>query len=494
MFVACALAVSCASVECSFNSDCGDRARCELNRCVRDCVQDRDCLAGEACSVNGACVSRKSVDRPAPDDTAAVDAGLDAADDLAFDAPAEAPLRPDVDPPFDTVAPSDRVVADLVPPPPDAPLPPDAPPPPPDVVPPPPDVPVGPVGVGVYEYTGVRPATLAAPVAVAWHPSGAYALVLSASDTVFRYDPRAMTVVQVAMTARDVAWKAVSFTPDGARALLVANTATTAGGVTTRRGRLFVWDHGTSTLAERTTDQWTMGTYQSLRWAPNGSRAALLGMANNYLSIWFYGPDGVRNGGPAAYGRVPNTGCDDLGWITDGFGDPALSVVCGINTGEILTVTDPLGTPRFMSVVGASAGNVYSIAVRPQGDLALAIGGSSKLYRYRDARWETAFGSPTVTGASSIAFSFDGTRALAFGGFGRVHEYRYDLYSPMDVVDVSIAGLAGAPYMQPTTASLRGLAWRPGCDEGVAVGGSSTVSGTTAFVAAFRLMGGRRCP
>ncbi len=502
MVLGCALVASCANVECSFNSDCGDRARCELNRCIRDCVQDRDCLAGEACSVNGACVPRKSVDRPEPDGTAAVDAGLDAPDDLPFDAPTEPPPRPDADPPLDALPPPDRVVADIAPPP-DAPPPPDVTPPP-DTPPPPPDAPrdvtapdapAGPVGVGVYEYTGVRPATLAAPVAVAWHPSGAYALVLSSNDAVFRYDPRAMTVAQVATTSRDVAWKAVSFTPDGARALLLGNTTSTSGGTTTRRGRVFVWDHAASTLAERATDQWTMGTYQSIRWAPNGTRAALLGMAPNYLSIWFYGPDGVRSGGPIAHGRVVNTGCDDLGWITDGFGDPALAVVCGINTGEILTVTDPLGMARFTSTVGSgSTGNVYGIAVRPQGDLALATGGSSRIYRYRDARWDTGFSSPTVRGASAVAFSFDGTRALAYGGFGYVHEYRYDLYNQTDIVDVSIAGLAAAPYGQPSNAVLRALAWRPNCDEGVAVGGASSISGTSAFVAAFRVMGGRRCP
>jgi len=515
LVAACALVASCANVECSFNSDCGDRARCEMNRCVRDCVQDRDCLAGEACSVNGACVPRKTVDRPPVDDAADVDAGLDAPDDLGFDAPSEAPPRPDADPPRDVVTPPPDVAPppDLVtpldnPPPPDVAPPPDVSPPP-DIAPPdiaappdvardvaPPDAPVGPVGVGVYEYTGVRPGALAAPVAVAWHPSGGYALVLSASDTVFRYDPAAMAVTQAATTSRDVAWRAVSFTPDGARALLVGTTTSTSGGTTTRRGRMFVWDHATATLAERATEAWTMGEYLAIRWAPNGTRAALLGRATSFLSIWFYGPDGVRNGGPIAYGRVANTGCDDLAWVRDGFGDPALAVVCGYNTGEILSVTDPLGTPRFATAAGSGAvGNTTHIASRPQGDLALAIGASSsRLYRYRDARWDVGFSSPMLRGASGVAFSFDGARALVYGGFGYVHEYRYDLYSAADIVDVSITNLGAAPFAQPTNANLRALAWRPGCDEGVAVGGASSVSGTTAFVAAFRVMGGRRCP
>ena len=30
----------CAGVECTFNSDCGDHARCVVNRCVRDCASE----------------------------------------------------------------------------------------------------------------------------------------------------------------------------------------------------------------------------------------------------------------------------------------------------------------------------------------------------------------------------------------------------------------------------------------------------------------------
>jgi hypothetical protein len=292
-----------------------------------------------------------------------------------------------------------------------------------------------------------------------------------------------------------VAWRAVSFVPDGSRALLIANTSTTSGGTTSRRGRVFVWDHAASTLTERTADQWTMGTYQAFRWNREGTRAALLGNATNYLSIWFYAADGTRTGSPIAFGRVVNTGCNDLGWITDGFGDPALAIGCGINTAEILTATDLSGTARFTTTVAPGAvGNVYGLSVRPQGDVALCVSGSSRLGRYRDSRWDTSFGTPTVNGASSVTFSTDGARALAYGGFGRVHEYRYDLFSVGDIVDVSISNLAAMPFTQPSGATLNAMAWRPGCDEGVAVGGANTFSGTSAFVAMFRVTNGRRCP
>ena len=72
----------------------------------------------------------------------------------------------------------------------------------------------------------------------------------------------------------------------------------------------------------------------------------------------------------------------------------------------------------------------------------------------------------------------------------RLYDTEESRYITLD----ELAGLGAAPYAQPTNASLRALAWRPGCEEGVAVGGASSLAGTTAFVAAFRVMGGRRCP
>lgn len=532
MIVGCALVASCANVECSLNSECGDHARCELNRCVRDCVQDRDCAEGELCSLNGVCAVRTATDdRPAPKDTPSVDAepdaSVDAAPDVIAPRDAEVPFdqfAPDV-PPRD-VPPVDVPPADV--PPVDAPTmdltvldrpvldvasmdlpvmdapvidvpvidapvidtaPADAPRDVPTV-----DVPLGPVGVGVYEYTGVRPGALVAPVAVAWHPSGSYALVLSAHNTVFRYDPAAMSVTQVATTAADVAWRSVSFLADGSRALLIGNTST-SGGTTTRRGRVWVWDHAASMLTERTSDQWTGGLYYALRWNRDGSRAALLGSGTSSFTVWFYGADGTRTGSPIANGLPSGAGCNDLGWITDGFGDPALAIVCGINTAAIITATNLTAMPLFATTVAPGAvSNVGSIAVRPQGDVALVVDYTSKLGYYRDFRWTTGFGTPTLAGAAAVTFSTDGARALAYGGFGRLHEYRYDLYRASDIVDVSITNLSIAPFTQPSGATLNAVAWRPGCEEGLAVGGANSSGATSAFVAAFRVTNGRRCP
>lgn len=533
-----ALVASCANIECTINSECGEHARCELNHCVRECAEDRDCAEGSTCNRNGVCVKAPPTDdRPAAEDRptaedrpvtsdrgsadvgvdagvgtdvgAGTDVGTDAGTDVGVDAGTDVGGSLDVggdtgvenrmdvgrdagtdagfdvgtdvgfDVGFDMGTP-DRGV--------DVPV---------DMGTPDrgaPDVPVvaGPAPVGVYEYTAIRPAALAAPVAVDWHPSGNYALILSASNTVFRYDAATRAVSLVAMTASNVAWRDVVFTPDGARALLLANTTTGTGSGATVRGRLFVWDHATATLAERTAEASTTASYQSLRWSPDGRRAMLLTSGPSSMVLWPYTADGTRSGTPIGYGLSSGRACNDLAWVPDGFGDPALMVVCGTNGADILSVTMlDSGSPQVRSLMLAGQiGNVSRIAARPQGDVALTVGWSGqRLYRYRAGVWSAGFYAPMVIGAFGVSFSSDGARAVAFGGAGRVYEYRYELFTTEDISDVRMGDLTMAPYMQPSGVQLNGMAWRPGCHAGLAVGGS----GSSAFVAYFRVVNGVRC-
>ncbi|MFO0624237.1 MAG: WD40 repeat domain-containing protein [Polyangiales bacterium] len=356
----------------------------------------------------------------------------------------------------------------------------------------------GPVAAGVYEYTAIRPETLVNPVAVAWHPSGGYALILSSNDGVFRFDAASRAITRVASTTTTNTWRGLTFAPDGSRAILFGYTGAMG---TSRVGRIYNWDPLTSALTDRgTTEQISGGTYESLAWAPGGGRGALLATRQNTgsasIKVWNVDASGNRGTPIFAYGIVASTGCDDLDWITDGFGDPALAVVCGTNTGRILVARPVDGTPVVADATSSgNTGNVSRIASHPMGNLALAIGSStSKLYRVRDGQWFVGFNSPLLTGTFDVAFSTDGRRAAAFGGLGRVWEFRTDLYSASDILDVSMPSLTQPPYNQPSSGTtLRGLAWRPGCDEGLVVGGSSTISGTTAFVAYFRVTNGRAC-
>ncbi|MEZ4393730.1 MAG: hypothetical protein R3A48_21885 [Polyangiales bacterium] len=516
--------VACAKVQCQYNTECGQSARCVENRCVTDCFADRDCpSATPYCTANGECVA---VD---PGDAATADAP-------AVDASTDVPVEIDVVAAQDVVTPDVPVAADVVAPP-DVPVavdvvtlrdvpavidvvtPRDVPavidvvtprdvPAVIDVVTPrdvpavidvvtPRDMPSGGVVTpGFYEYTAVRPDTLIYPAAAAWHPGGRYALILANTDAVYRYDVATGAITRVARTSTSLYWRHVSFTPDGSRAMLLGNI----GSGSTRQGKIYDWNPSAETLTERTTNALTGGGYESIAWSPDRTRGVLLaarqpsGSANT--AGWWLDASGNVGAYAFAYGLAAGSACEDVDFATDGFGDPALAVVCGVNTGMILSVTNLDSSPRVSVAQNpGSVGNVSRIATHPQGALSLAIGSSSnRLYRLHQGQWTVGFNTPTLAGAYDVAFNDVGSRALAYGGNGRVWEFRTDLFDRMEISDVSISGLNSPPYNQPSNAFLRAVAWRPGCDEGLAVGGSSSLSGSTAFVAYFRVTNGRACP
>ena len=89
---------------------------------------------------------------------------------------------------------------------------------------------------------------------------------------------------------------------------------------------------------------------------------------------------------------------------------------------------------------------------------------------------------------------------ISGSAFGTVIEYRHDEYScsaPLtpdcDLTEVSIQNFDAPPFSAPDSTSLNDLAWRPGCDGGVIVGGKNDFSGTYGFVATFQLEGGESC-
>ncbi len=540
-FLLVALAApACANVECSFNSDCPQNARCEMNRCVRDCAEDRDCLSGEYCDPRGLCVSRTTpadaspedtaVDRPVsvdlgldagpadtgprdagtvdtgsdlgpvdvgtidtgpmdtgPIDTGPIDAGFDAGPDPLDNGPRDTGTIDTghdggvtiIDIGFPDTGPRDTGPVDTGPR---------------DSGPT-----TGPVPVGVYDYTGIRPDALSAPVAVAWHPSGDYALILSYRDTVFRYDASTQSVTRVATAGSTVYWRNLTFTPDGARALLLGYTVSGS----TRSGRIYEWNHNSSTMAERMMERPSSGFYETLVYNPEGTQAVLMTSyqsptvtSSSTFTLWRYDAAGNRltSPGPIARGVSGQTACNDVAWARDGFGDPILIVVCGTNTGAIHVASNINSTPVFtMGPSSSQTGNVHRIMSRPQGDFAFFIGSSSsRLYRVRSAAWEVGMSQPTLNGIFATAFSDDGNRALAYGGQGRMYEYRYDLYTATEITNVAVP-ISAPPFNQPSQSVLNGVAWRPGCDAGLAVGGQNNISGTTAFVAYFRVVNGRRC-
>jgi hypothetical protein len=330
------------------------------------------------------------------------------------------------------------------------------------------------------------------PPAAAWHPGGGYALVLNSSDTVYRYDPGTHALTQVGSAGSTVVWRAVAFAPDGAKAVLLGNVSSPA------EARVYLWDDATSTLAPMSTETFSGGTYEAIAWSPDGTRAELLGAkpsSGTYLAyLWSFDVVAGRSG---LLARTTSAGCQDLAWATDPFGLPAIAVTCGVNGVSLFYVDDGGNSVDYTG----NAGNTSRISARPQGDYALAIGWSGqRVYRFQEGAWSTAFGSPTFPGIFQVGFSTDGRRALILGNaggtplVGRVFEFRDDLYDQSDITDVSIPDFGLPPYNASSQASLNDVAWRPGCEGGLLVGGTNTFSVQDAYVVRFSVDNGIACP
>jgi WD40 repeat protein len=330
------------------------------------------------------------------------------------------------------------------------------------------------------------------PPAAAWHPSGSYALVLNTDDTVYRYDPVAHSLTQVASVGSAVTWRAISFAPGGAKAVLLGNTSSPV------QGRIYLWDDASSQLTQMSSETFAGGTYEAIAWSHDGSTCRLLGSVSNmgtYIAyLWLFDVVAGRSG---LLAHPTAAGCQDVAWATDGFDTPALAVTCGLD-GASLFYLGSAG--NFVDYTGNS-GNVSRISARPQGDYAIAIGWSGqKVYRFQQGNWMTSFNSPTFPGIFQVAFSTDGARALILGGVfgspavGQVYEFRDDVYTQAGITNVSIPGFDQPPFNASTQATLNDVAWRPGCDGGLIVGGANTFTAQQAFVVRFSVTNGVPCP
>ena len=316
--------------------------------------------------------------------------------------------------------------------------------------------------------------------------------MLSSSDTVYRYDPATKSLTQVATAGTNVTWRAIAFAPGGEKAVLLANVTSPA------EGRIYLWDVATSQLSHMADQTFAGGTYESIAWSTDGSKARLLGQKPNsgtYLAyLWAFDPNTGRSDVKT---KATSAGCQDLAWATDAFDMPAVPVTCGVN-GVTLFHLD--GSGNFVDYT-MNAGNTSRISARPQGDYALAIGWSGqRVYRYQQGNWSTAFGNPTFPGIFQVGFSSDGGRALILGGYGgnpavaRAYEFRHDLFSQAQITDVSIPNFSLPPYNASSQSTLNDVAWRPGCDGGLIVGGANTVTSKQAFVIRFSVDNGVACP
>ena len=207
-----------------------------------------------------------------------------------------------------------------------------------------------------------------------------------------------------------------------------------------------------------------------------------------------------------------SAGCQDIAYVENEFGNAGYLIVCGVNGYDGLYWTEVGGAFELRTDLGAnSLGNTSRIVPRPQGDYALVIQNSSdRVHRFEAGQMNASSEAPWFRTRRLWAGAFDpdGRRALLTGKyqsvsgaeFGGVFEARDGAYScpvPLsadcDIAEVSIPSFGGPPWNAPNNTLLADVAWRPGCDGGLIVGGMSSFSTDYGLFATFQLEGGRPC-
>ncbi|MFO0714679.1 MAG: hypothetical protein U0353_32865 [Sandaracinus sp.] len=515
----CSLALALTSLGCaeggvcSTDRECGPVHYCGAEGlCHQDCTRDEQC-GGGVCTSTGRCA------------LAGDDAGLDAASapDAAMPLVADAWSEPTPDAPTPDASGPDATGLDAFVAPPDAWSGPDAPSLLDAYVTPPDagtdafvptdagrDAGAGPLRPSTYTYTRVAVGGLGDAHVVAFHPDGSYAIVLERSNGAHVYDWASGTATRFDLRAagRTVSLDDVVFSLDGSTAWIVGyeRVGTTDTGVIValsdaayRRG------DGLASFARAsaTTPGERLSGIEIPRapsGGPGGGHPIVLSQSGTspYIAR-------LRELDPATgafsglfVARSTSAGCDDLAFADNEFGTWGIVLACGTNGAEILDYTEVAGVGEWRLAPGGY-GNVSRTDAHPSADYALIVNWSSRyVHRHEAGALRSTSGSPSlVDGIWDVSFSPDGRLALvtgrAYGASlrGTIYEYRHDLYSTAEMTDVSIEGFGAPPYNATSSTYLNDSAFRPGCDGGLVVGG--TTSAGTGMVIEFQRTDGVRC-
>jgi hypothetical protein len=371
---------------------------------------------------------------------------------------------------------------------------------------------------GTYDYQRLQIGGLGKLVAVAFHPTGDYFVYAESYDRVHVHDVASGTdvVVDVHTGTGHFYLEHVVFAPSGEYALILGYDTQTSRGVIVR------FDHA-AWVASQPDTTGVFSAYANLPQAGAFASAAFSGPGANPVVLARSGTSpytmflGELDDAAGTLTILPSSasatsaGCQDVVYADNEWLEPGLLVTCGINGYDGLYWTEVGGVPELRLDLGDNnLGNTAHAAAHPSGDYALAISWSGDAIR----RFSTGLMSSTAVADFTtrrlwnVGFSPDGQRALIVGqkmtiggvSFGVVMEYRHGhdacpqpLTVSCDVTEVSIPGFGAAPWNAPDGTVLADVAWRPGCDGGVIVGGYSSYSTTYGFVATFQRVGGVAC-
>lgn len=345
---------------------------------------------------------------------------------------------------------------------------------------------------GSYQYGDLALGGFNYGQAVAFHPTGDYALVLEATNDVHIIQapddggvwsidtPIAHRITIDPPGSASMYWSGLAFDPKGGVAVLVGSERDTDSD----KGVIYLWDDDTwrsegidgtpLTLLEGVPAAdfysavefpWDGGDPVVLSWnEQSGGRAA---MALREL-------DPVEGTLTFITSGSTDAPCTDLAFVDNRRGVPGILAACDVSQ---VFYTETGGVPELTLDYDTTIHNSPSVAAYPGGSYAVILynGGNARMYRFWGETTLDTDLSVSLIDAHGIEFQADGRRALIYGGLvsgsGGMKEYRHDLWERDEITDVSIPGFDAPPYSVDNNFDFVDAAWRPDCDGGLVVGG-----------------------
>jgi hypothetical protein len=366
---------------------------------------------------------------------------------------------------------------------------------------------------GTYRYraleigaTGCDSHDLDSSVAVEFHPSGDYAIVLEQFDFVHvvNWEDSAERCFDLKPASGNIYWEDLAFEADGAIATLVGRHRWTVGSDSFEEGVIAsfsdgswrsYFDDGADVEVFRRVELDSYPPFVAITHSWLGGNPVIL-QRNGSSGSWSvtlrqYDPvERVFSGLVTTESSA--VGCDDIAYVDNEWGNPGIVVVCGTNGADTLYYTRVADTwvwRHDRELGNTNLGNSVHVASHPSGQYALIVSWSGRaIYRIEGGLLNGYSDAPrfSTRGIWGIGFQQNGARALIVGRAsgdprtGSVIEYRHDEYDcsgagDCGLTDVSIPNFAAGRFLGTSNTYLFDVDFRPHCDGGLIVGGDNAL-------------------